>query len=123
MAQETQVYSFFLDNPPTNQKLFSVKLIVNYRPKVGDSITDPVSLRDFRVMRVELVDEQGFVRVTDQGDLRVTDDGAIRVTKQIQPFRDQTLNYFVQPANNPQRISTWTTQRFDDDQTLKQLFR
>jgi len=50
--------------------------------------------------------------------VRVTDSGSIRVTDGAAP-EDVTHNYFVQRANNPDRISTWTTNKFSDDQTLK----
>jgi len=118
----TQVYNFFLDNPPSNQFLFTVKLEENFRPNLGDSITDPVTNRSFKVMR-DVFTLGGFIRVTDGGLIRVTSDGKIRVTTQLAAPKFVTHNYFVQPANNPNRVSTWTQSRFADDQTLRQLFR
>ena len=110
---DTQIYRFFLDNPPSNTFLFSVKLNKNFRPKVGDSLTDPVTQRDFKVMR----DEFSF-----GGVIRVTDDGRVRVTSILSPAKDVTHTYFVQPANKPTRISTWTRTDFANDRTLDKLY-
>jgi hypothetical protein len=118
----TQVYRFFLDNPPSNQFLFIIKLEENFRPHLGDSLTDPLTGRSFKVMRDEFT-LGGFVRVTDGGLIRVTSDGRIRVTKLLSAPKFVTHNYFVQPVNNPNRVSTWTQSRFADDQTLRQLYR
>lgn len=122
MAQDSQIYEFFLDNPPSNQFLFRIRIIKNFRPKVGDSITDPITQRSFRVMK-DIVNQQGGLRVTDDGRIRITDDGRIRVTNLFFPNEDLTHKYFVQPADNPQRISTWTRSDYANDQTLRQLYR
>ena len=123
---DSQVYRFFLDIP-TEPFLFIVKLEPQLRPKVGDSLTDPVTFQNWRIMRDEIPTEpQDAFRVTDAGIQRVTDDGLLRITGDgnIRPDADSsTHNYYIQPANNPNRISTWTTNKYADDQTLKQLFR
>jgi len=118
----TQVYRFFLDNPPSNQFLFSIKLEEYQRPKVGDSITDPLTNRDWRVMRDEFT-FGGFIRITGDGKIRIIDDGSIRVTTRLSAPKFVTHNYFIQPANNPNRISTWTQTRYEYEQTLRQLYR
>ena len=118
----TQVYTFYLDNPPRNQFLFKIKLEINLRPSLGDSITDPVTGRQFRVMRDEFT-LGGFVRVTDGGLIRITSDDEIRVTTKLAAPKFVTHNYYVQPANKVTRISTWTQSRFADDQALRQLYR
>lgn len=117
----TQIYRVFTDTP-SESFLFTFKEEPELRPNVGDSVTQPLTLRNFRVMRDEFVkgdetritDTNALIRITDSGLIRVTDgEGADNVTH----------NYFVQPANNPTRVSTWTRTDFADDQTLKQLFR
>jgi hypothetical protein len=118
----TQVYRFFLDNPPTNQFLFIIKLEENFRPKLGDSITDPTTFRNWKVMRDEFT-PGGFIRLTDEGLIRLTDEGNIRVTTLLAAPKFVTHNYFIQPANNPNRVSTWTRSDFADDQALRQLYR
>lgn len=118
----TQIYRVFLDNPPTNQFLFIIRLEEYARPKVGDSLTDPITQKEFRVMRDEIATTFAN-RITDQGDNRVTDQGANRIVVVGGDAKLNTHNYFVQLANNPQRISTWTRSDFADDQTLRQLFR
>jgi hypothetical protein len=118
----TQVYRFFLDNPPSNQFLFIVKLEEYRRPHKGDAITDPLTNRDWKVMRDEFT-LGGLVRITDDGRIRVTGNGQIRVTKLLSAPKFVTHNYYVQPANNPNRIRTWTGTRFEYEQTLRQLYR
>lgn len=118
----TQVYRFYLDNPPTNQFLFIIKLEENFRPKKGDSITDPTTLRNWKIMRDEFT-FGGFIRITEGGLIRITGDGKIRVTTLLAAPKFVTHNYFIQPANNPNRVSTWTQAGFANDQTLRQLFR
>lgn len=117
----TQVYRFFLDNPPSNQFLFAIKLEENFRPKIGDSISDPVTLDTFRVMKDEFT-FGGFIRITDGGLIRITDDGDVRVTTNLAAPKFVTHSYFVQPANKASRISTWTRSDFADDRTLDQLY-
>lgn len=122
---DSQVYRFFLDTPSA-PFLFSIRQSPNFRPKVGDSLTDPTTFLNFRVMRDEIpptpqnsirITDDNIIRVTDQGDIRVTGVGNVLTPDQV------THLYFVQPANNPNRISTWTSNTFESDQTLKQLFR
>lgn len=115
----TQLYKVFLDTP-TAPFLFFFKQEPQLRPKVGDSLTRPFTFQNFRIMRDEFT--ASSIRVTDGGLTRVTDSGLVRVTDGASP-EGVTHNYFVQPANNPDRVSTWTTMKFADDQTLKQLFR
>ncbi len=122
MAQDSQVYQFFLDNPPSNQFLFKVRLIKNFRPKVGDSISDGLG-NDFRVMRDETPTVQGAVRVTHSGFARITDNSILRIVGNFISNQDATHNYFVQPANKPDRVSTWTRSDFANDRTLDQLNR
>ncbi len=122
---DSQIYSFFTDNGPGKEGtfLFKVKLEPQLRPKVGDSLSNPITLENFRIMRDE-ISIQTETRITDGGFVRITDQGDIRVTGMDEFSSDKvTHNYFVQPANNPNRISTWTTNTFDDDRTLAQLFR
>jgi len=151
---DSQIYKFFLDSPPSNPFLFTIKLEPQLRPKVGDSISGPLSFQSFRIMRDEIpIDSQfriravtpifvriahnGDVRITDAGDIRIadnvnaplifpldtriTDDGDTRITGRS--GNETTHNYFITPANNPQRISSYTTSRFGNDQTLRQLFQ
>ena len=121
MAQDTQLYSFFLDNPPSNTFLFRRRLIKNFRPKVGDSISDDLG-NDFRVMRDEIPTQQGAVRVTQNALVRITQSGLLRIVGAFISDQDATHNYFVQPANRPDRVSTWTQSDFANDRTLDQLF-
>ncbi len=116
----TQVYRFFLDNPPSNQFLFITKLEENLRPNLGDSISDGLG-NNFKVMRDEFT-LGGFIRVTEGGLLRVTSEGAVRVTTELAASKFVTHSYFVQPANKPTRVSTWTESRFANDRTLNQLY-
>ena len=116
----TQIYKVFLDTPQ-EPFLFSFKAEPELRPSIGDSITGPLTFENFRVMRDEFT-LGAQTRVTDGGLTRVTDSGLTRITDGT-PAADVTHNYFVQRANNPDRISTWTTNKFSDDQTLQQLFR
>jgi len=119
---DTQIYKVFLDTP-SEQFLYSFKQAPQLRPKVGDSITQPLTFENFRIMRDEF-DKQRLIRITDPPTLtRVTDDGRIRVTDGFPKGDAVTHNYYVLPTNNPNRISTWTTNKFADDQTLRQLFR
>jgi len=118
---DSQIYKVFLDTPSA-PLLFVFKQSPDLRPKIGDSITRPLTFQNFRIMRDEFV-RGGLTRVTDSALTRVTDSGLIRVTDGTGSIEEVTHNYFVLPANDPQRISTWTTSRFADDQTLRQLFR
>ncbi len=117
----TQIYSFFLANS-AKTFLFKVKLEIALRPNLGDSLTDPITLQNFKILRDEF-NISGSLRVDDNNLLRVTDDGESRITDSVLTPDDVTHNYFVTPANNPNRISSYTTAGFANDQTLKQLFR
>ncbi len=121
MAQDSINYSFFLDNPPSNTFLFNIRLLKNFRPKVGDSLTDPITQREFRVMRDEF-DFGGKIRITDDERVRITDDGTVRVTGILSPSKDVKHTYFVQLANKPDRVSTWTRTDFANDRTLDKLY-
>lgn len=117
----TQLYKVFLDTS-SEPFLFSFKQAPQLRPKVGDSLTQPLTFENFRIMRDEFT-KGVLIRVTDTPTLtRITDSGLIRVTDGGDPSK-VTHNYFVLPANDPNRISTWTTNKFADDQVLRQLFR
>jgi len=121
---DSQIYRVFLDTPSA-PLLFIFKQAPSLRPKVGDSITRPLSFQNFRIMRDEFVITTALIRVTDTPTLtRVTDSGLIRITDDPQVSGDEvTHNYFVTPSNNPERIASWTTNKFADDQVLRQLFR
>ena len=121
---DSQVYRVFLDTPSA-PLLFTFKQSPALRPKIGDSITRPLTFENFRIMRDEFVTTAGLTRVTDIPTLtRVTDSGLVRVTDGTGSSVDEvTHNYFVTPANDPNRISSWTTNKFADDQVLRQLFR
>ena len=122
MAQDSQLYRFFIDNTPEPQFLFTRRILKNFSPKVGDSITDDNG-RSWRVMRDEVPTVTGAVRVTHSGFARITHDLRLRIVGTFIPSEDATHNYFIQPANDPNRVSTWTRSDFADDQTLRQLFR
>ncbi len=104
--------------------LFKFKQDPELRPRKGDVLTEPVTFHQFKILRDELApDDQTIVRITDDITLRITDDGRVRI---IQIGKDPDLvshSYYVTPANNPRRISSYSTNTFDDDQTLRQLFR
>lgn len=120
---DTQIYNFFRDDGPGKEGrlLFKVKLEPQLRPKIGDSFTSPLTFENFRIMREE--SEASLVVVIDGGLQRVTDTGLIRVTDGEGLPATVTNKYFVLPANNPNRISTWTKSGFANDKTLNQLFR
>lgn len=121
MAQDSQIYKFFIDDFE-GQFLFQLRILKNFRPKVGDSITDDLG-RNWRVMRDEIPSQQGAARATHSGLIRITHDFRIRITDaSFLSDQDATHNYFIQPANNPQRVDTWTRSDFANDRTLDQLF-
>lgn len=126
---DSQIYSFFIDNGPGVEGTFiaKVRLDPNFRPKVGDSLTLGVTGEDFRVMRDEIpLTAQVLTRITEDGLIRITEDDRNRILEQgseEEQSENSTHNYFVQPANNPRRISTWTQSGFANDRTLDQLFR
>lgn len=123
---DTQIYKFFLDNGPGVEGtfLFERKISPNLRPQVGDSITIDLTFERYRITRDEIaLDVQNAVRITDDTIVRITDQGVVRVTGFLDSPDEITHNYFITPSNNPNRIASWTTNKFEEDQTLRQLFR
>jgi len=121
----SQIYNVFLDIPSA-PKLFSFKEDPILRPGIGDVITERLTFRQFKILRDEFnKGDDGFTRITHDNDIRITEDGDTRVTSD--PFdidpNTVTHNYFVTPVNNSNRISSWSTAGFANDQTLRQLFR
>ena len=95
----TQIYSVFLLRKSTKEDavfLFKFQQDPNIRPQLGDSLTNPKSLEHYKIMIDEFVPPNPDI---------------------------VTHNYYVSLGNNPNRISSYTTNKFDDDQTLKQLFK
>lgn len=101
---------------------FSFKQSQLLRPKAGDTITNPLTFQSFKILH-DVPNFVEFIRITHDPLTRVTSTGAIRVTGPISTSENVSHNYYVTPANNPNRISSYTTSRFANDQTLKQLFR
>lgn len=130
---DTQIYYFFLDNGAGNPGtfLFARKLEISLRPKVGDSITIDETFDEYRIIRDETPNlVETISRITDTGETRVTDSALTRIideTTTLQVTQDNidqiSHNYFITPANNPNRIVSWTTNKFEEDRTLDQLFR
>lgn len=123
-------YKVFLIRADSDQFLFSFNQVPNLRPKKGDVLTDPLTFEQFKILRDESVLERvaritddGSIRITDDGFIRITDEGSIKITDEILDSNDVTHNYFVTPANNPQRIASYSTAGVANDQTLRQLFR
>jgi len=118
-------YKVFLIRANTNIFLFNFEQQIQLRPKVGDVLTNPFTFQEFKILRDEInVLDETIFRITDGLDFRITDDGDFRVIQEgIADIEFVTHNYFVTPANNPNRIASWSTNTFDDDQTLRQLFR
>ena len=124
----SQIYSVFLIKTNSIEGavfLFQFKQDPLLRPGVGDVLTDPSTFAQFKIIRDQLgFDEEKVIRFTDDFNRRITDDGDIRITHGIRGSVDlDTHLYYVTPANNPNRITSYSTIPFDDDQTLKQLFR
>lgn len=120
MAQDSQIYRFFIDDDSA-QFLFKKRIIKNFRPKVGDSISDGLG-NDWKVMRDVIPNETGAARVTHNGFVRITHDLRLRIVGAFVSNEDATHNYYVQPANKADRVSTWTTSNFANDRTQDQLF-
>jgi hypothetical protein len=124
---DSQIYSAFLIKGNSTEGaifLFNFRQSQNQRPQVGDSVSNPFTLEQFKIIRDEIdVDAQRIVRITDDLNMRVTDIGDDRVTAAGLNPDLVTHKYFVTPSNNPNRITSYTTNKFADDQTLKQLFR
>ena len=121
----SQIYRVFLIRNDSAPFLFAFKQSPKLRPSVGDVLTNPLTFDQFKILRDETPpSEELQVRFTDGGFQRITDDGFERITDAIGTDPDDvTHNYFVTPANNPNRISSYSTSGFANDQTLKQLFR
>jgi len=127
VVSDTQLYSVFLIKGNSIDDaifLFKFKQDPALRPHLGDSITNPLTFENFKIIRDEVnEDAKAQIRFTDQLDQRITEGGLIRIIEVAQDVNAVTHSYFVTRANNPNRISSYTTSRFADDQTLKQLFR
>lgn len=118
-------YSVFLEILPEPQFLFAFRQDPALRPQVGDVLTNPLTFTEFKIIRdVIPLDKENAFRGTEDGKFRITDpDGDFRVTGEVLDDDDRTHNYFVTPANNPNRITSWSRSDFEEDQTLRQLFR
>ncbi len=105
--------------------LFNFKQTPNFRPHIGDVLTQPITFEQFKILFDEIPrGESTIFRIIETGDRRITDAGFFRITQRsVKTLDEVTHSYFVTPANNPQRISSYSTNTFDDDQTLRQLFR
>ena len=123
----SQIYRVFLLRGATTENaspLFTFKKDPLQRPVVGNVIVHPLTLERFKILKDEIdPTHDPLTRFTDGGLQRVTDDGDIRVTVEQISLDSLSHSYFVTPDNNPNRISSYTTAGFANDQTLKQLFR
>lgn len=124
----SQIYSVFLIKTNSTEGavfLFQFKQDPLLRPGVGDVLTDPSTFGQFKIIRDQLgLDEERVIRFTDDFSRRITNEGNIRITHGIRGSPDlDTHRYYVTPANNPNRITSYSTIPFDNDQTLKQLFK
>ena len=123
----SQIYRVFLlrdRDTDTAVPLFAFKQDPLLRPGVGDTLVNPLSLQRFKILEDEIpIGQRSLFRVLDDDQERITDDGLKRVTIDAPDLDTVTHSYFVTPADNPNRISSYTTNRFANDQTLKQLFR
>ncbi len=92
---------------------------------MGDVLSNPITREEFKILRDEIpIGETTIFRIADNNAQRITDEEDIRVIQIAEVNLDMvTHSYFVTPANNVNRIVSWSTNTFDDDQTLKQLFR
>jgi len=124
---DSRNFNFFLDKGPNVPGifLFTLRLDPKLRPQLGDSVTSPLLDATFKIIRdVVVTSFEGDIRVTDGGLTRVSDDGLVRkVDGIILDPNTLTRDYFLTPADNPNRISSYTTANFANDQTLKQLFK
>ena len=121
-------YSVFLLKSNTTKGavfLFNFKQTPNLRPHLGDVLTEPVTFAQFKILIDDIPPpDKTIFRITDGGKRRITDDGRSRIIQEGVGDLDLVTHlYYVTPANNPQRISSYSTNTFDDDQTLRQLFR
>ena len=126
---DTQLYSVFLIRSNTTEGaifLFKFKQNPKLRPTVGDSIINPATQERFKILRDELNEsDEKQIRITEEISFRrrVTDDGDLRIIAFGGDVDSITHFYYVTPANNPNRISSYVTSRFANDRTLQQLFR
>lgn len=127
---DTQLYSVFLIKSNSINDaifLFKFKQDPKLRPTVGDSLINPATQELFKIVRDELNEsDEKQIRVTDDTPAfrrRDTDSGDLRIIAFGGDLNAITHFYYVTPANNPNRISSYTSSRFSNDQTLKQLFR
>lgn len=119
-------YSVFLDIQPEPKFLFSFRQDPLLRPKKGDVLTQPFTFEQLKIIKDEIpTNIENSFRVTFDGRQRITDppNSELRVTGIVLDPDKSTHNYFVTPANNPNRIVSWATSGFANDQTLRQLFR
>ena len=120
----SQIYRVFLEILPEPPFLFAFRQDPLRRPKKGDVLTNPLTFEEFKILRdVIPLDKENAFRGTSEGEFRITDTGDFRVTGEVADDDDRTHNYFVTPANNPNRIASWSRSDFEEDQTLQQLFR
>ena len=123
----SQLYSVFLLKGNSSENavfLFKFKQDPLLRPKVGDVLTNPLTFVEFKILRDQIPSpERTLIRITDDDAVRSTDNGDTRVLQIGNDPNLVTHQYFVTPANNPNRISSWSRSDFEEDQTLRQLFR
>lgn len=123
---DSQIYRVYLiksNNTDNALFLFNFKQAPNFRPKVGDVLTNPLTLQSFKVLIDEFDESEVTQRITDDLDIRITDDFHVRIVGPDNLPGNVTHSYYVTPVNNPNRISSYSTSRFSDDQALKQLFK
>lgn len=121
----TQIYNVYLIKKPDRSDAifqFSFRQDPLQRPIVGVVITNRVTLQNFKIVQ-DIPNFVAFIRITHDGETRLTSTGAVRVTGPLSTAAEVSHDYYVTPANNPNRISSYTTAGFANDQTLKQLFR
>ena len=124
----SQIYRVFLLRSTKTEDAvfqFAFKQDPLLRPSIGDVITNPKTFGEFKILHDEIpIDETTIFRADDTFMFRITDTGDRRITQEAEKDpADVTHNYFVTPANNVNRISSYSTNTFADDQTLRQLFR
>lgn len=90
-------------------------------------MTNPITFGSLKILRDEPLFPKipELIRITENDNIRITEDDRIRITEGVPPLTvDQVShNYFGVAPNNPNRIASYATIGFDDDQTLRQLFR
>ncbi len=120
-------YSVFLLTTNTTKGaifLFNFRKQPQLRPRVGDVLTEPFTFQEFKILIDDILEDNKVIfRITDGGKRRITDNGDARVIQFGKDIENVSHLYYVTPANNPKRISSNITNSFDDDKTLRQLFR